>query len=146
MAEWFDAFSGGESASSAVDSVFGRAGVFGKDIAGSSGGGGGSWSFDRDQIDAVISQWKALLDDCQQDRMTLQDLRAGDAKPSDDDPSVSYVKDVLEGLGSVRQSNASMLAYIQDFIEKLEAARDGIQRTEDSNADPFTAAKAVFGQ
>lgn len=42
------------------------------------------------------------------------------------------------------ESNESMLAYIQDFVEKLVAAKDGIEAEDTENASPFQAAGGLF--
>lgn len=151
MAEFAGLFEGA-SASEQVSGIFDQTAValgIGGSTSAPSGGGtpaaSGAWSFDRDQINHLIGKWEDLLDDCKKDREVLQDLRGGEPELSRDDPSTKYASLVLDGIGSIRQSNISMIKYIEDFVEKLKAARDGIQRTEDSNADPFQAVKSVFG-
>ena len=105
--------------------------------------GDASWEFDPDEIDSVISKWEALRDDCMDDRLMIDGLLSGAVPPSEDEPSGQFVTNLLDGLRSLKESNESMLVYIQDFVEKLKAAKKGIEATEDDNADPFRAASAT---
>ncbi|MBK1785724.1 hypothetical protein [Prauserella cavernicola] len=98
---------------------------------------GGSWTFDKEQIDSVIGQWEDLLEACLQDKVALDTLLAMLPAPSEDEPSSNYVKVLWDGLGSLQEYNDSVQIYIADFIDRLKAAKTGIERTEADNVDPF---------
>ncbi|EHR52553.1 hypothetical protein SacmaDRAFT_4367 [Saccharomonospora marina XMU15] len=145
-----DVFAGSSSAVAAVQGVFGPAGAVvgaagvGVAMAGAAAGSvSGSWTFDREQIDSVIRKWEDLRDDCQRDRRSLYTLRDLVLSPSDDEPSSGYTRQVRESLASLLESNESMVVYIQDFLERLVKARDGIEQADSVSADPLRSVKGA---
>ncbi|WP_199432461.1 hypothetical protein [Qaidamihabitans albus] len=131
-----DVVAGG--ATEQVRQVFGGTSFWEKAVP----GGSGSWTFDREQIEAVIGKWEALLEDVQEDRALLNGLMGTVVHPSEDDPSKKFVNLVWDGLGSLSESNTSMLVYIDNFLGKLRDARDRIAKAEARNEEPFQAATA----
>jgi hypothetical protein len=145
MAEaWYDALANeaanGVSATAAVGAVLG--GPAGAVMAGASAaarvaaaaGAGGSWSFDPDEIDAVIAEWKALLEELEADRNTFRDVQRSSYAPSGDEPSRKFLNSLDEGLSALEQSNSSMRAYVVDFVDKLEDAKKAIAESDESKA------------
>ncbi|SFB61958.1 hypothetical protein SAMN05216266_12945 [Amycolatopsis marina] len=134
----------GVTATEQVQKVFG--GAVGGIAAGATLGpaGNASWEFDPDEIDSVISKWKALRDDVVGDRDAIRDMLEMAIPPSGDDPSGTFVGDLQESLRSLLESNVSMLAYIQNFVEKLETAKAGIEAKDEENSNPFQAVGGSF--
>lgn len=154
MAEaWYDALANeaanGVSATAAVGAVLG--GPAGAVMAGASAaarvaaaaGAGGSWSFDPDEIDAVIAEWKALLDELVSDRTPLRSLQMSTYAPSEDQPSTNFSRVINEGLSALDGSIASMISYVHDFVEKLEAAKKGISASDEAAESTFTPGRTV---
>lgn len=137
-------FWAGASATEQVQNVFG--GAVGGIAAGATQGpaGDASWEFDPDEIDSVISKWKSLRDEVVHDRDAIRDMLEMAIPPSGDDPSGTFVGQLQDSLSSLLESNVSMLSYIQDFLEKLEAAKIGIEAKDEENANPFQAVGRLF--
>ncbi|WP_197318554.1 hypothetical protein [Saccharomonospora sp. NB11] len=146
MAEaWYDALANeaanGVSATAAVGAVLG--GPAGAVMAGASAaarvaaaaGAGGSWSFDPDEIDAVIAEWKALAEDLARDSEATAQAENLSYPPSNDQPSNSFIGSVSVGLSALARSNQSMQKYVQDFIEKLEKAKTSLGSADDAYAN-----------
>ncbi|PRX49060.1 hypothetical protein B0I33_10393 [Prauserella shujinwangii] len=114
----------------------------GKPSAGGSGAFG-SWTFDREEIDALIAQWEQLLEDVKSDKLAVDAMMNIVAPPSGDDPSNEFVETVTDGLRSMRGSSDSMVSYIQHFLDQLRDARDRIDKTEAENQYPFQAANGL---
>jgi hypothetical protein len=146
MAEaWYDALANeaanGVSATAAVGAVLG--GPAGAVMAGASAaarvaaaaGAGGSWSFDPDEIDAVIAEWKALLEELASDRTRMNSLLdAVNVIPSEDVPTIGYVGALADGIAGLENSNYSMNEYVSDFIRKLEDAKKSITEADESSS------------
>lgn len=134
----------GVTATAQVQKVFG--GAVGGVAAGATQGpaGNASWEFDPDEIGSVISKWEALRDEVLGDREAIRNMVRMAIPPSNDDPSGDFVGQLQVGVQSLMESNESMLAYIQDFVEKLVAAKDGIEAEDTENASPFQAAGGLF--
>lgn len=139
-------FAGSSSAVAAVQGVFGPAGgaaaaaMAAASVVGS-GAPSGEWTFDREQLDAVIRKWEDLRDDLGKDRQSLYTVTGLNPSPSDDEPSYGYTRQVRDSLVSLQDSTQSMIAYIQDFVDRLVRARDGIEQSDSTNADSFRPVK-----
>ncbi|EHR62932.1 hypothetical protein [Saccharomonospora cyanea] len=145
MAEdWFNALAdeaaNGVSATDAVGAVLGGpagAVALGASVAArAAAGGGGSWSFDKDEIDAVIAEWKALAEDLQADRTEFHSAATVNA-PSNDQPSTRFMVDLVDGLAALENSNRSMWRYVDEFIGKLEEAKRAVGQVDDENSETF---------
>jgi hypothetical protein len=134
----------GVTATQQVQQVFG--GAVGGVAAGATLGAAGnaSWEFDPDEIGSVIGKWEALRDDCEGDRDAIRNMLDIAVPPSADDPSGKFVGFLRDGVQSLLESNVSMLAYIEDFIEKLTAAKAGIEAKDAENTGPFQAAGGLY--
>lgn len=134
----------GVSASQQVKQVFG--GAVGGIAAGAALGpvGNASWEFDPDEIGSVIGKWEALRDECEGDGLAIRQMVWMAVPPSGDDPSGEFVGLLADGLQSLLESNISMLAYIDGFVEKLKAAKAGIEAKDAENTDPFQAAGGLY--
>lgn len=141
-----DIFASSSSAVAAVEGVFGPAAAVAAATAtaatvGAANAPSGAWSFDREQIDAVIHKWEDLRDDLGKDRQALDALLQSFISPSDDEASSGYSRQVMEGLSSLQESNESMAAYVSDFTDRLIQARDGIEQADSTNSDSFRSGK-----
>ncbi|CAM3022656.1 hypothetical protein SAXI111661_14675 [Saccharomonospora xinjiangensis] len=143
---WFDALAdeaaNGVSATAAVGAVLG--GAAGAAVAGASvaarmadAAGGGSWSFDKDEIDAVIKDWKALAEELKGDRDLFHAFGLTSVAPSEDEPTTQFVKTLYDGLRGLDESNRSMIKYVYEFIGKLEEARASIDQRDALAAETF---------
>ena len=103
-------------------------------------GAAGSWSFDKEEIEAVIADWKELLEQLREDRATFSQAENVSYAPSNDDPSSRFVNSLQEGLAAIEEANKSMREYVEGFIEKLEEAKRSIGQTDDSNAGSLGSA------
>lgn len=130
-----------ESATDQVREVYG--GETWTDAAWS--GGAGSWSFDPETLNNVLSRWEKLRDDALGDREAIRRMLNHALPPSEDQVSVGFTNKIVEGLLSLQESNDSMLTYVESFIEKLAAAKRHYQSTEDANVEPFRDAE-LFGE
>ncbi|MEY7971547.1 hypothetical protein AB8O38_06045 [Saccharomonospora xinjiangensis] len=146
MAEnWYEALSdeltNGVSATDAVGSVLGGpAGMakLGMSAAARLGEGhGGSWSFDEEEIDAVIADWKALAEELEADKTLLAPAQQGIHAPSNDQPSVEFMNALHEGMDALAEFNNSMRDYVKEFVAKLEAAKKSIAGVDGDSADSF---------
>ncbi|EHR52550.1 hypothetical protein SacmaDRAFT_4364 [Saccharomonospora marina XMU15] len=145
-----DVFAGSSSAVAAVQGVFGPAGAVvgaagvGVAMAGAAAGSvSGSWTFDREQIDSVIRKWEDVRDSCREDRQLINAAVSSVFTPSEDEPSGKYATEVVDGLLALQESNQSMLAYIEDFLERLVKARDGIEQADSASADLLRSVKGA---
>ena len=100
----------------------------------------GSWSFDREEIEAIIADWKELAEQLREDRATFSQAETASYAPSNDEPSNRFVKSLQDGLAAIEKSNKSMQEYVDGFIEKLEEAKRSIGRTDDENANALGSA------
>lgn len=152
MAEaWYNALANeaanGVSATEAVGAVLG--GPAGAAMAGASAaarmaaaaGGGGSWSFDPEEIDAAIGEWKALLEELEGDRDLFPAAERASYAPSGDHSSNRFVRSLGESLSALEQSSKSMREYVEDFIAKLEDAKKSIAESDESKAGVLGDAK-----
>src|SRR5690606_40082704 len=92
-------------------------------------GAAGSWSFDKEEIEAVIADWKQLEEQLREDRGSFQQA-ALVSPPSEDSPSQSFIRSLTDGLSALRDSNTSMHKYVKDFIDKLEVATSAIGQAD----------------
>ena len=97
--------------------------------------GGGGFQFSPEELDAVIADWEALLEDVREDQTNILYARESALPPAEDVASVGFVRAVVDGLAAFQESNSSMVAYIEDYIGKLRRAKDGNEQTETGNAD-----------
>lgn len=147
MAEdWFNALTdeaaNGVSAIDAVGAVLGGpagAVALGASVAArAAAGGGGSWSFDKDEIDAVIAEWNELAEQIGEDRAQLNSLvDALTIAPSEDNPTRGYVNAVSDGVAGLDESNFSMNRYVAEFVGKLEDAKKSISSRDETSAETF---------
>jgi hypothetical protein len=145
MAEdWYKALAeeavNGVSATEAVGAVLGGpAGMvaFGVSTAARAvaAAGGGSWSFDPDEIDAVLAEWKALAEELEKDHHGFLGLAHASYAPSGDMPSNEFMNSLNDGVYALEQLNMSMRDYVADFVAKLERAKNSIGESDQSKAE-----------
>lgn len=147
MAEdWYKALAeeavNGVSATEAVGAVLGGpAGMvaFGVSTAARAvaAAGGGSWSFDPDEIDAVLAEWKALAEELEKDRMLFDNLALMHMNPSEDPPTNQFVKSLFDSVRGLDEFNFSMGNYVYEFIDKLERAKNSIGQRDETESEAF---------
>ncbi len=102
------------------------------------GSGGGSWSFDPEEIRAVIGEWKVLLEELEADRAQINSIvDALAVVPSEDTPTLGYVRALSDGVAGLEDSNFSMNEYVAEFVRKLEDAKKAISSTDQSGSETF---------
>ena len=95
----------------------------------------GSWSFDREEIEAIIADWKELAEQLGEDRAAFNAFQSTVIKsPSEDAPTNGFVRALAEGVSGLDNSNYSMVQYTHSFIEKLESAMKGIGQQDEEGA------------
>ena len=97
----------------------------------------GSWSFDREEIEAIIADWKELAEQLKEDREAFLRVRNGVYPPSSDGSSENFVQALTDGLVALEESNSSMHKYVDDFIKKLEEAKSAISQGDEESARSF---------
>ena len=97
----------------------------------------GSWSFDREEIEAIIADWKELAEQLKEDRAAFQALGTIPVRPSEDQPSSAFAKSLYDGIAALEESNFSMDKYVSEFIEKLEEAKSSIGQSDSDGASAF---------
>ena len=97
----------------------------------------GSWSFDREEIEAIIADWKELAEQLKEDREAFLRVRNGVYPPSSDGSSENFVQALTDGLVALEESNSSMHKYADDFIKKLEEAKSAISQSDEESARAF---------
>ncbi len=100
-------------------------------------GNGGSWSFNREEIEAVIADWKALAEELDEDRDHFVSMQQRSQPPSADHPSAEFMNALREGMSSLEDFNNSMRDYVAEFVDKLEAAKKSVIESDGAHAESF---------
>ncbi|WP_019819219.1 hypothetical protein [Saccharomonospora saliphila] len=140
--EWtkagFEGFSETGSATDAVRGVFGDGPLksVGSFLGEGTVSGGGSWSFDPEQIQTVIAEWENLLEDFRKDALVLEAALRGVAMPpSEDEPTTGYLRSVISGLTSLREASGSFLSYASGFHQGLQRSKEEYEKRESANVE-----------
>jgi hypothetical protein len=97
-----------------------------------SNGSPGGYKFDPDQVQGVLSKWKALLDNLQNDISQAQ--RIANVQP----PGAEFASDHFVQQGATRsgdtllQQHQRMREYVQNYIDALEKASGQMAQSEDN--------------
>ncbi|MBN6035657.1 hypothetical protein [Amycolatopsis sp. 195334CR] len=106
------------------------------------GGNGGGFTFQGDQIDAVIKKWKDLLDDLDND-YTDAELMAAVKAPGKEFASGDFAKLAGPSVKAFMDQNQKMRDYVTNYIDALEAAKNSMTNKE---ADTEAALKKTGEQ
>lgn len=109
------------------------------------GGVSGGFEFPSvEEIDAVLSSWRARQASIAQRGATLQLLASAITRsPAEDDATTGYLSTWTQSLDQLRDQHSSMLDYVDDYIQKLEAAKNAKQTGEDETQ---SAVKKAAGE
>lgn len=134
-------------ATAAAESVFGDASTWGPVGTGVLSVAGGFEFPSTEEIDSLLSQWKARRDSIAQrgdqlETMVKSLLRA----PADDDSTTGYTDTWKQSLMQLRDQHESMVAYIDNYVQKLEAAKTAKQTGEDDNTGALRKSAGGLGQ
>lgn len=110
--------------------------VFGGSVMGAAKSmiGGGGFEFSPEELEGVIKEWEDLLEELQDDSQELGRIKIAATPPAEDVASVGFVNAVVDGLNEAHESNQSMVAYVEDYIAKLKAAKAGNEEVDAANA------------
>jgi hypothetical protein len=118
----------------AAQTVFGDA-LPGGPVYGGSGGGGGRFEMDAAELESVIGLWQDQLAKITADGRAIEEILAGLTAPGLDPASSGYVTTGTDSLVALQSQNLSMKQYVQDYIKKLQAAKDKTVAADQANAD-----------
>jgi hypothetical protein len=125
-------------ASEAVRSVWGD--LIPPKVYGGATGGGGKFEMSATELDTVIGMWKDEIVKIIEDGGKIGEIADAMRAPGGDDPSKGYASTGLNTILSLQDQNDSMLRYAQDYVKKLEAAKDATVKADQANVDPFAQA------
>ncbi|GAB3565761.1 hypothetical protein GCM10027445_11550 [Amycolatopsis endophytica] len=101
--------------------------------AGLSAVGGAGYSFDPDQIAALIPKWEEFRDNIRDDYLKLQEAAAQVIAPSPDQPAIQNATQTLASVQAAIEHNRAMLNYAQSWIDNLKKA-NGTYTQQDQEA------------
>jgi hypothetical protein len=94
-------------------------------------GSSGGYKFDPDQVQSVISKWKTLRDDIENDIQQAQRIAKVQA-PGQEFASSDFVQQgASPSGGTLLQQHQRMREYVQNYIDALEKASGNIAQSED---------------
>ncbi|AXB46297.1 MULTISPECIES: hypothetical protein [Amycolatopsis] len=106
------------------------------------GGNGGGFTFQADQIDAVIKKWQDLLDDLKTDAEDARNMAAVKA-PGKEFASGDFAKLAIPSVKAFIDQNTKMQEYVENYVEALESAKKSMTNNE---ADTEAALKKTGEQ
>lgn len=118
----------------AAQTVFGDV-LPGGPVYGGSSGGGGRFEMDAAELESVIGLWQDQLEKITADARVIEEILAGLTAPGPDPASSGYVTMGTDSLVALQSQNLSMKQYVQDYIKKLQAAKDKTVAADQANAD-----------
>ncbi|HEV7978125.1 hypothetical protein [Amycolatopsis sp.] len=125
-----------DEASAAVRSVWGD--LTPQKVYGGATGGGGTFEMSPGELDTVIGLWREEAVKILEDGRAIQEIATALRAPGNDDPSRGYVSAGIESIMALQDQNDSMLKYAQEYIKKLEAAKNATVKADQANTEPFT--------
>lgn len=103
-------------------------------IAGAPAPSGGGYKFSREEIDEVIRQWEDLREKLRNDYRHAEDMalvRPPGAEPASED----FTSSANPSGQAFLQATQKMIAYVQEYINALRNARDGITTREEQSQE-----------
>ncbi|WP_020669134.1 hypothetical protein [Amycolatopsis nigrescens] len=94
------------------------------------GGQPGGFKFEPEQVGAVITKWRDLLDELTKDRYQAE-MVAKVRAPGEEFASGDFVKVANPSGQTLLEQNERMIQYVQNYISALESAQKGLQQGED---------------
>ena len=112
--------------------------------AGSGGGGGtGQYVFaDLQHLDGVLNDWKTLRDRIRDRSGKIRQAMRLCNPPAFDEMSVMQAQATKDSLQKAFDHNEAMYAYADRYVTNLQATRDSMAATDDSNADTIRKASS----
>lgn len=100
-----------------------------------------------EEIDQVLSSWRERLESITARANTLNELSNGFTNvPAEDDSTVSYMATWSQSFSQLRDQHESMRAYIENYIQKLEAAKAAKETGEQESTDAVHKAGGGINQ
>ncbi len=119
------------------DARFGQAGLGSLGIGdrmGTGGGGGGQFVFaDLAELDSITAQWTAERDRMRIDGQTIRDAIQMCNAPAEDMMSHFQANRLKDSLTEAWNHNQAMFNYADGYVNKLEATRQSMAKTEQDN-------------
>ncbi|WP_236788964.1 hypothetical protein [Amycolatopsis sp. GM8] len=124
------------AATSAAEQIFGDVSTWSA-VGTVAGSAGGSFEFPSvEEIDAVLASWRERQDSITKRGDTLEFMVASVYNaPANDDATTGYMGIWGTSLSQLRDQHKSMLDYVNNYIQKLEAAKKAKQTGEDETTD-----------
>ncbi|WP_020666701.1 hypothetical protein [Amycolatopsis nigrescens] len=113
------------------------------------GGVSGGFTFpSADDIEELLGLWRARAESIAKRGSIVEQLigNLGVARPAPDDASNGFQKTFADCLAKLQEQHDSMLAYIQEYIAKLETAKTEKQTGEQNAAEAASKAGGDSGQ
>ncbi|WP_285504763.1 hypothetical protein [Actinokineospora sp. NBRC 105648] len=99
------------------------------------GGGGGQYQLASvAELDALIAQWQVIHDKIDSTGQKLRQARDLIEPPAADEMSRKEAQATVHSLNQARDHNVAMRKYATAYIDKLVAARQAYENTEQHNA------------
>lgn len=98
------------------------------------GGGGAGYEFDPDQVDAVLTKLRSVVEKTMRTGTEMSNAAKVVQPPAQDGPSLRQASAVVRSLAKAQEHNAALRRYATDFIEKLEAAKTAYRDADEHNA------------
>ncbi|ACU98885.1 hypothetical protein [Saccharomonospora viridis] len=103
-------------------------------IAGAPNPSGGGYRFSREEIDQVIAEWEDLHASLTDDYQRAQDMAL--VQPPGAEPASQDFTAYANPSGrAFMEATQKMMEYVQQYIEALRNARDGITAREDQSQE-----------
>ncbi|MTD52772.1 hypothetical protein [Amycolatopsis pithecellobii] len=134
-------------ATQAAQNIFGEVSTW-SDVGSTAHSVAGAFEFPSvEEIDGVLASWRARQESIAKRGTTLEQLvQAVMNPPANDDATNGYMMTWKQSLTQLRDQHSSMLAYIGNYIQKLEAAKTAKQTGEGETTDALRKASGGITQ
>jgi siroheme synthase (precorrin-2 oxidase/ferrochelatase) len=133
----------GASALQQVRNVYGGKSV--GELAAKAGGTGGEFRFTPELAQSVKAKFEAIRDDAIDDQERLRTIVRLIDPPSEDPSSRSFAESLRSCMIDARDKNVEMVAWLNDFLERLGAAIDSMNSAEDAHTDALRRTSSAAG-
>src|SRR5690606_16802125 len=89
-------------------------------------GAGGSWSCDREEVEAIVAGREELAAQREEDGAACQAVGAIPVRPSEDQRSSACAESCYDGIAALEESNRSMDKYVSGFIGARAEAKSSV--------------------
>jgi len=98
------------------------------------GGAGGTYMFaSLEELDAVIQQWKDLIEDIEADQHNIESAGIEANRPAGDQVSGDNFSRSSEVVQAMQKHNEKLLEYALHYVDKLQDCRTQMSTTEQGN-------------